>query len=279
MTRSRFALAYPAILALALAWAASTASFAQATPRPEREGPPAAAAYEVTQATPAAQPTPPSLPPAPAANPGAPRVPRPAIAPRAPRPPRAPRLAGGYLGVELVDLTPELRAHFGAPREVGVMIGHVEPESPAARAGLEVADIVIGIGDEPVHDSWGFSSAVSNREGGEAIDLKLVRDRGERRVGVTLERRERAAVDVGRWIFPRTPPPDGGGPTPEAAVPLPEMGPALERLGRLLERPDFDERLRAAQQRIDSEVERKMRELEARLQDLERRLQESERRR
>ena len=67
-----------------------------------------------------------------------PRSPLPCAAPPAPRAPRAPRLSGGYLGVELVDLTPELREHFGAPRDVGVMVGRVEPGSPAARAGLEV---------------------------------------------------------------------------------------------------------------------------------------------
>src|SRR5437763_1746210 len=41
-----------------------------------------------------------------------------------------PLVSRGYLGVGLVDLTPELRAHFGVPEESGVMVGKVE-------AGLE----------------------------------------------------------------------------------------------------------------------------------------------
>ena len=268
MTRFQSAPSRSAVLFLALACAANTVSFAQPTPAPE--------------ATPVALPAPPSPPPASSALPGVPRVPRPAVAPRAPQPPRAPRaprLAGGYLGVELLDLTPDLREHFGAPKEVGVMIGRVEPESPAARAGLEVADIVIGLGAEPVHDSWGLSSEVSRREGGEALDLNVVRDRRARRIVAQLERREREAVDVGRWIFPRAPTPDGRAPTPGEGAPLPEMGPALERLGRLLESSDFDVRLRAVQQRVDAEVEKRVREIEVRLKDLERRLQEGDRRR
>src|SRR5262249_4288376 len=32
------------------------------------------------------------------------------------------RLLGGYLGVGLLDLTPELRTHFGVPEEAGVMV-------------------------------------------------------------------------------------------------------------------------------------------------------------
>ncbi|MEO7795471.1 MAG: PDZ domain-containing protein, partial [Thermoanaerobaculia bacterium] len=156
-----------------------------------------------------AQPPPPERPPAPTARPAAPApaaLPAPpARAPRPPRPPHEPRWSGGYLGVELVDLTPELRAHFGAPREVGVMLARVEPESPAARAGLEVGDIVVGLGTEPVHDSWGFSGEVSSRQAGEVLVMTVVRDGRERNLEATLERREREGIDVGRWIFPPTP--------------------------------------------------------------------------
>jgi hypothetical protein len=42
---------------------------------------------------------------------------------------------GGYLGVQLTDLTPELRRHFGVPEESGVMISGVSEEGPAATAG------------------------------------------------------------------------------------------------------------------------------------------------
>ncbi len=223
----------------------------------------------------------PEPPPAPRAPRTAMAPPAPPAAPSAPRAPRAPRLAGGYLGVELVDLTPELRQHFGAPRELGVMVGRVEPGSPAARAGLEVADVVLRIGDEPVHDSWGFSGEVSSRQAGEVLVLKLVRDGSERVVEAKLERRERAAVDVGRWIFPPTPPIPGVPPLAAApgVTPLPEVGPALERLGRLLESDDFQDQIRAYQQRVDAEVEKRMHELEARLKELERRLQDGDRRR
>src|SRR5580765_8248340 len=39
------------------------------------------------------------------------------------------------LGISLVDITPELRSHFGAPKDAGVLVGSVEKDSPAARAG------------------------------------------------------------------------------------------------------------------------------------------------
>lgn len=236
-----------------------------------------------------AQVTPPPLP-RPASAPAALPSPAPLAAvapvaatppPLAPRAPRAPRLSGGYLGIELVDLTPELREHFGAAREAGVMVGRVEPGSPAARAGLEVGDVVTLVGTEPVHDSWGFSGEVSSREGGDSLEMTVVRDGRERKLAATLERREREAVDVGRWIFP--PMPAIPGPPPVAAAPaapaLPAVGPALERLGRLLESDDFRDQIRAYQLRVDAEVEKRMRELEVRLKELEKRLQDGDRRR
>lgn len=199
--------------------------------------------------------------------------------PSAPRAPRAPRLSGGYLGIELVDLTPELREHFGAARDAGVMVGRVEPGSPAAKAGLAVGDIVTRIGAEPVHDSWGFSGEVTSRESGESLELTVVRDRRARQIVATLERREREAVDVGRWIFPQMPSLPSPPPVADAPANFPPVGPALERLGRLLESDDFKEQIRAYQLRVDGEVEKRMRELEVRLKELEKRLQDGDRRR
>ena len=41
----------------------------------------------------------------------------------------------GYLGAFLTDLTPELRTHFGASAEAGVMVGKVEPAARRRRRG------------------------------------------------------------------------------------------------------------------------------------------------
>ncbi len=230
----------------------------------------------IAQATPPPAPRPVA---APAAPPAASPPPLPAAAPMPARAPRAPRISGGYLGIELVDLTPELREHFGAGRETGVMVGRVEPASPAARAGLEVGDIVTRIGSDAVHDSWGFSGEVTAREGGESLELTVVRDRRVRQLVATLERRDRDGVDIGRWIFPPMPSLPSPPPVADAPAPFPPVGPALERLGRLLESDDFKDQIRAYQLRVDGEVEKRMRELEVRLKELEKRLQDGDRRR
>ncbi|MEZ5332072.1 MAG: PDZ domain-containing protein [Thermoanaerobaculia bacterium] len=96
---------------------------------------------------------------------------------------------GGFLGVELVDLTPELRTHFGVPEEAGVMVGRVVDDSPAWRAGLRVGDIVTAIGGTAVGSSGDLAREVRGH-GGETTVLDLWRDGGLEQVEVTLEERD-----------------------------------------------------------------------------------------
>src|SRR5688572_3678790 len=43
-----------------------------------------------------------------------------------------------YLGVSLVDLTPELREHYGAEKDAGILVGSVEEGGPAEKAGVRI---------------------------------------------------------------------------------------------------------------------------------------------
>ena len=54
---------------------------------------------------------------------------------------RVTRNGGGFLGVSLIGITPELRAHYGS-KDAGVLVGRVEKDSAAAKAGIEVGDIL-----------------------------------------------------------------------------------------------------------------------------------------
>jgi len=88
------------------------------------------------------------------------------VRPRAPRPPEvpAPRSPSetyrAYLyphlsnaesvGLQVTEITPALRVHYGAPEESGVLVTKVEPGRAAAVAGLEVGDVLIRIGGRPI---------------------------------------------------------------------------------------------------------------------------------
>lgn len=102
----------------------------------------------------------------------------------------------GFLGVELTPLTPELREHFGVPKQVGVMIGGIEEDSPAAAAGLRVGDIITRIDDEEIRSAGRLTRAVHHKQKGEVIAIEYWRKGRANTVSATLDGRQRYVVDL-----------------------------------------------------------------------------------
>ncbi len=98
---------------------------------------------------------------------------------------------GAFLGVQLSELTPELRTHFGVPEDAGVMVGKVVDGSPALRAGLQVGDIVTAVDGEPVASSSALARAIGGHEDGDTVVLEVWRDGRMEKIDATLEERER----------------------------------------------------------------------------------------
>jgi membrane-associated protease RseP (regulator of RpoE activity) len=97
---------------------------------------------------------------------------------------------GGFMGVRLIGITEDLRAHYGAPKDAGVLVAEVEPGSPAARAGIEVGDVITSVEGNRVASTWEVSRAIRRKKGGETVGVELVRGRSPRKVSVTLEERK-----------------------------------------------------------------------------------------
>lgn len=79
-----------------------------------------------------------------------------------------------FLGVETVPVSPALTAQLGLPKDAGLVIRNVVPDSPAA-AVLQVHDILLKLDDQLLIDSRQFSVLVRNRQAGEEITLSYVR--------------------------------------------------------------------------------------------------------
>ncbi len=105
----------------------------------------------------------------------------------------------GFLGVRLLEITPELRAHFGAPRGAGVLVSDVEAGTPAAKAGLEVGDVITAVDGERVGWAGEVSRAVGRKKGGETVQIDVVRSRASRKLSVTIEERKghERSIDLG----------------------------------------------------------------------------------
>lgn len=79
------------------------------------------------------------------------------------------------IGVRVKPIDPTLRAHLPALGDrPGLVVARVEPDSPAAKAGLKVSDILMAVGDVPVSD---FDSLVARIQanGGKPVPLQVLR--------------------------------------------------------------------------------------------------------
>jgi putative serine protease PepD len=85
-----------------------------------------------------------------------------------------------YLGVSLNDPT---------SGRGGALIPEVAADGPAARAGIEVGDLIVELDDQAVSDSNDLIGRIRDHQPGDRVTLKVVRDGRERTVTVTLGER------------------------------------------------------------------------------------------
>ncbi|MDA8231427.1 MAG: Do family serine endopeptidase [Magnetospirillum sp.] len=86
----------------------------------------------------------------------------------------------GRIGVAIQDLTPDLAAVLAAPGTRGAAIVQVEPGSPAAKAGLERGDVVVGIDDTPIRNAAELRNRIGLTPVGTRVAL-MVERKGEKR--------------------------------------------------------------------------------------------------
>jgi membrane-associated protease RseP (regulator of RpoE activity) len=122
--------------------------------------------------------------------------PRPAPAPARPAPAPADTThsfdfsmtAGpGRLGIAAIKISPELRAHYGAPKDRGVLVDFVRADGVAARAGIQPGDIVIEVDQKPVRAAADVIDAMTDRKKGDTVAIELVRAGARTRLSATLD--------------------------------------------------------------------------------------------
>ena len=94
-----------------------------------------------------------------------------------------------WIGISMQDLTPELRRHFGAAEDRGVMIAQVKPGSPAETAGVKVGDVLTMVEDQPVGSPLDVAGALRDKKPGDQVELKVVRAGRPRSLLVELAER------------------------------------------------------------------------------------------
>ncbi len=102
---------------------------------------------------------------------------------------------GGYLGIGMQDLTPQLGQHFGVEDGKGVLISEVKPDTPAAGAGLAAGDVIIKADGRAVTDGEALRDVLATAEPGDEVALDVIRDGRVRTVTAKL-----AAWPEASWL-------------------------------------------------------------------------------
>jgi serine protease DegQ len=97
----------------------------------------------------------------------------------------------GWIGVEVQDISPELAESFRLTDAKGTLIAGVLRGGPADRAGVKPGDILIAVENETVTDSSTMLNLIAALEPGKAAKLKILRNREELQIEVSVGKRPR----------------------------------------------------------------------------------------
>jgi serine protease Do len=112
------------------------------------------------------------------------------------------KVVRGYLGVSTQDVTPALAESLDLDTRKGALVAEVQPDSPAAKAGIQNGDVITSVNGRPVEDSHRLSLTVGAVAPGTGLDLEVIRGGSAKKVNVTTAERPGNAGRGGRAIEP-----------------------------------------------------------------------------
>ena len=102
---------------------------------------------------------------------------------------RTGKVVRGFLGVNVQNLTPALADSFELKDHRGALVADVTPGSPAAKAGLEAGDVIVGVNGSAVKDANAITLAVGAVAPGKKVSLDVIRDGKKQTVVATAGER------------------------------------------------------------------------------------------
>jgi len=96
----------------------------------------------------------------------------------------------GWLGVQIQELTPELRETLRAPGKGGALVAGVVAGDPAEKGGIKAGDVIVSFDGKEVRSDRDLVAIVGNTEVGRTVKVRLVRDGKEKTLEVKIARRD-----------------------------------------------------------------------------------------
>jgi serine protease Do len=107
----------------------------------------------------------------------------------------------GWLGVQIQPVTPGIADSLGLKATTGAMVDEPQPDSPAAKAGIEAGDIITAVNGTPVKDARDLARTVGMMAPDSSVKLDIIRKGSPTTIAVTLAQmpndQKEASADTG----------------------------------------------------------------------------------
>ncbi len=102
----------------------------------------------------------------------------------------------GWIGVQIQPVTPTIAEAIGLKTPEGALVAQLEPNSPAAKAGIETGDVITSVNGEAVKDSRDLARKIAATTPGTATNVSVFRNGQEKTIIVTLGELPRTSVEA-----------------------------------------------------------------------------------
>ena len=123
----------------------------------------------------------------------------------------------GWIGVRIQQVTAEIADGLGLPSTQGALVAGVTPGGPAAKAGLQNGDLIVGFDGKPVADDRALPRIVADTPIGKTVNIDVLRRSRKSTMRIAVAKLAEEAADK-----------------PGKAAPTPKNQPLLTRLGMTL---------------------------------------------
>jgi len=99
-------------------------------------------------------------------------------------------MSPSYTGAMLEQMSTQLADFFGVSSGIGLLVRSVEPNSPAAVAGMRAGDVVLRANANPVASNGDWARAIKNCHG-QPISIVIMRDKQEHTLSLRPDSKKR----------------------------------------------------------------------------------------
>ncbi len=96
------------------------------------------------------------------------------------------KVSRGWLGVLIQEVSRDLAESFGLERPAGALVAQVMDDSPAAKGGLQVGDIILAVNGKTIEMSADLPHLIGTMKPGARAELTVVRDGHRKPLMITV---------------------------------------------------------------------------------------------